>query len=331
MLDDRSASPSLGEKLAAFLAWQEQCWPRLARARSQLQDVRTRRLQLRSQQVVLQWNPGRAVSTTAAVDQASIRARPCFLCPSNLPPEEKGLPFERDWVILANPAPILDRHLVVAHREHRPQAVRPALRPMLELARACDGAQAVIYNGPSSGASAPDHLHLQAVEGGSLPAELAAWQYLDLHSADPGRFILQRPSLAAWTAAGSARSIFCFFGEPRAVIAGVRACIDALGMVVGEPEEPRLNLLATARTGRVLALLFPRAAHRPACYHAPEPERCLVSPGAIDMAGVVVTVRERDFERLDALRVEAIYGETSLPLSRLGRVQELLSRRLAHV
>jgi hypothetical protein len=41
-------------------------------------------------------------------------------------------------------------------------------------------------------------------------------------------------------------------------------------------------------------------------------DRVVVSPGVIDMGGILVTPVERDFERLDAVAVEGIYKEVSL-------------------
>ena len=41
-------------------------------------------------------------------------------------------------------------------------------------------------------------------------------------------------------------------------------------------------------------------------------ERILVSPGVIEMGGILVTPLEKDFERLDCATVESIYKEVSL-------------------
>ncbi len=318
---------SLGARLEPFLDWQADCWPRLAAAREGLAAVQSREIQVGSRTVQAQFNPGRAVSTTAKVDPASIRKRPCFLCPGNLPAEEKGLAYGRHWVLLANPAPILPMHFVLAHREHRPQRARDAIPTLLDFAGDTAGQVSCFYNGPLCGASAPDHLHLQAVRAGLLPEECAAWAVVDGAPADR---LVQRPRLDLWVVQGPGPVVLAFFGEPRVVRRALAAAVDALATVQGEPEEPRLNLLAAGREGRVLALLFPRAAHRPACYHAPEPERRLISPGAIDMAGLLVTVRRDDFEALDPTLVDTIYRETSLPPERLGLVRDLLERRLAH-
>ena len=201
---------------------------------------------------------------------------------------------------------------------------------MLDFALATRDRLTVFYNGPFCGASAPDHLHLQAVAAGKLPEEILAWRALDGQQT-PGRELLSRPRLRVWMAPDRARSIIGLCGEPRAVRLGIRAAVDALSVVSGDPVEPRLNLLACARGEQLLALVIPRGAHRPACYFARGLNRCTVSPGAIDMAGLLITIRERDFLRLDAALVETIYRETSIPRHDMPLVEGLLVRRLDHV
>ena len=63
-------------------------------------------------------------------------------------------------------------------------------------------------------------------------------------------------------------------------------------------------------------VVFVRRKHRPNCYFADGDAQILVSPGAIDMGGLIITPREEDFEKMTAhiatniLRVVAIsYSE----------------------
>jgi hypothetical protein len=298
---ERHLAPQAGplpERIRAFWEWQTERWPRLADARRALGDVRTRTVRVAERDVRLQWNPARAVSSTAKVDPASIAARPCFLCPSSLPPEEHGLPWG-DWIVLPNPAPILDPHLVVAHRDHTPQDVRRALRPLLDLA--VESGMTALYNGPRCGASAPDHLHLQLVAAGALPDERG-----DGFVEGAGRVVL--------AVSGTVAEV-------------ERALLDAIELLPSDGQEPRLNLVATRAGDGVRALLFPRGAHRPACFFAEGPERRVVSPGVIDMAGTVVLVRAEDFDVLDGPAIERIYGEVTLPADARGAWEDALRRR----
>jgi len=318
------AAGTLADALEGYVAWQAARWPRLAGARAALPGVRTREVEVGRPPCRVQWNPARTVSTTARVDPETVAARPCFLCPSALPPEERGLAFGPDAVILANPAPVLPDHLVVVARDHVPQAVGTALPLLVAAAVAFGGRFAAFYNGPRSGASAPDHLHLQAVRGGVLPAERAA-------TAGPGPGdcpIVRGPDLEAWGLEGQGRPILAFRGTPGQVEAALRAAVEVLGEVRPDAPEPLLNLLAVGVPEGVLALLFPRAAHRPACFHEEGPGRCLVSPGAVDVAGEVVSVREEDFRALDAALVARILSEVSLDRPRVRILEDRLSRRL---
>jgi hypothetical protein len=79
-----------------------------------------------------------------------------------------------------------------------------------------------------------------------------------------------------------------------------------------------------------VAMLFPRAAHRPACFFAEGPSQRVVSPGVIDMAGIVVAVREPDFRVLDGPAVQGIFDEVSVTGDDLVRIEQALSRRLGH-
>ncbi|MBX2801343.1 MAG: DUF4922 domain-containing protein [Myxococcales bacterium] len=305
-------SVALGELLPRFLDWQAACWPRLATALAGLSEVEQRSVQVGERSVRLQFNPGRAVNSTAKVDAASIRERPCFLCAGNLPPEEKGLPFGNHLVILANPAPILPQHFVLAHREHTPQRVSGALEGLVAFAVATEGAYTAVYNGPASGASAPDHLHLQAVASGLLGEEVHAARRIGAGEL-PGEPLHEAPGVKVWSDTSSGRWILGAVGSPDAVVDAIRRLIGAMP-ATGDRVEPPLNLLAVAcRPSEVMVLLFVRDAHRPRVYFADEPERRLVSPGAIDMAGVVVTVRREDYNRLRPEDLTQIFSEVSPP------------------
>jgi hypothetical protein len=205
-----------------------------------------------------------------------------------------------------------------------------ALDGLLDFALATDGTLAVLYNGPKSGASAPDHLHLQAVQSRVLPEEIHAVRHLEQGHL-PGESLVENQRIRVWSDTTSGRWILGFVGERDAVGAAARIAIDALHVGQSDPElhEPQLNLVATASlSGQVILLLFPRAAHRPACYFEEGPDQLIVSPGAIDQAGVVVTVRREDFLRLrpeDAVQIFSEVSRTASP----AWIRLELQRRLA--
>lgn len=325
--------PTSSDGLAAFHAWQARCWPRLSRALKALSGARIRRVPFEAAEVVLQWNPARAESTLAAVDAKSIERRPCFLCPQNLPAPERGLFFGPHLVVLANPAPILPHHLVIAHREHRPQALLPILGDALDLALAAPGLT-LLYNGPRCGASAPDHLHLQAVATGHLPIECRIREQARRGS-DAGLVPLaQCGGARILRVEGHGRAAWLVEGERPGFDRCSRALVSMLEPPASPADDPLpppggapaagFNWVAWSRRERLFGLVFPRAAHRPVAFDAPEPDRIRVSPGATDLAGWMVTVREEDFTRLDLSGLRRIFGDVSLPRSR----QRLLESRL---
>jgi hypothetical protein len=249
--------------------------------------------------------PHRAASTTAAVDEASVARRPCFLCPENLDREEEGLPFG-DFTVYANPFPILERHLTVVHREHRPQRIAGQAGAMLDLAAALPGFF-VTYNGPRCGASAPDHLHLQAGARDGLPivaiAARAAGPALEGY---PAKAILLR---------GNDRS---------RLVHETDSALFALAAVLAQEPEPWVNVAVFHEPGAGWTLvLFPRGKHRPDAFHSGE---AMVSPAGIDLCGILVAPREKDFERISGDDVAAVFREVTLPESSFREVLARLER-----
>ena len=57
------------------------------------------------------------------------------------------------------------------------------------------------------------------------------------------------------------------------------------------------------------AIVIPRSEHRPDRYFAEGEEQLLVSPGALDMAGLIVTPREEDFHKITTTDIENLIRE----------------------
>jgi hypothetical protein len=297
--------PSLGDRVAALIRHQTANWPMLRDGYQALVQVKTRRLEnpeAAGSFVIVQHNPARIRSTAASVDQASVQSRKCFLCPENLPAQEMGLEYGHDLIIACNPFPVLDRHLSIIHRRHVAQQLDGQMETLLELARDLGPGYLVLYNGPRCGASAPDHLHLQACSRRLLPIESSL--------GDVG----QSGSLSF------AIGIFEDFGRNVIVLRGSRAgdlsaavnqLLANFAHATGDESEPMINIISTHRDGLYTVYVFPRARHRPACFFAEGDKRITVSPGAIDMAGVIVVPREEDFARVGARQAYEIFSEVS--------------------
>src|SRR5262245_2654878 len=158
------------DEIETLFQQQVRSWPRLARGVDGLAKAQTRAAHIGRFEVHIRHIPHRVTSTTAQVDPESIAKRPCFLCPANLDPEERGIPFNADYTIYCNPYPIVDRHLTIVHRDHTPQHIAGEVGNMLDLAQALPG-YFMIYNGPDCGASAPDHMQFQGGSETVVPIE----------------------------------------------------------------------------------------------------------------------------------------------------------------
>jgi hypothetical protein len=73
-----------------------------------------------------------------------------------------------------------------------------------------------------------------------------------------------------------------------------------------------INIAGFHEKGKHCLAIFPRRKHRPDAFFKEGDARVVVSPGAIDMGGVLITPLEKDFYRLDRASVEDLYGEVSL-------------------
>ncbi len=263
-------------------------WPLARKNYAALADVETKTVYLdMGSKVVVQHNPARAVSASARTDAASVGSRPCFLCRANRPPEQVVLAEERGYELLVNPFPVFPQHLTIASKAHVPQGLASRVGDMLAFARMLPG-YAVFYNGPRCGASAPDHMHFQAVPAHLLPL-VANWRRWG-HA--PLRYITFRARRGAEVAA-----------TMETVLRGLGGTLEA---------EPMVNVYAYQLEGwwpeEVEFVVVPRKAHRPSFYGTGE-GRMLVSPAAVECAGVMITPRREDFERMDFLTLKKIYGE----------------------
>lgn len=263
-----------------------------------LRDVESREFVLGEMRVRAVFNPARAVSSSARVDKASIAARPCFLCPANRPDGQKAVVcLDGKYEVLVNPFPIFDRHFVIASRTHVAQAIGDRVKDMWRLAKELEG-YTVFYNGPRCGASAPDHMHFQAVRS----AELPLWE-----------------ALAPAREEGATKKAD---GLPiDAIVADATTAEEADRLIKGlfpslpadsDDDEPRLNLLATATGRGVRMAVIARPRHRPSSYTGDPSDSngMMISPASVDVAGVIVTPRRIDFERLDEDIIREIYNET---------------------
>lgn len=281
-------------------------WPDAKTNFDRLQEVKRKPLDLGGLKAAAQLNPARIRSTAAAVDTKSIDNRPCFLCAANRPKEQMSAEWpEAGWELLVNPYPILPVHFTIVSKDHRPQDEIPLeMAMMAELAPSL----AIFYNGARAGASAPDHAHCQAMLKSELPLLSLAEK---LHSADePG-----------WKSSEDfgADLPFHFLS---AVITPDMAGMAALSKVpkafgvdyaTGNQDRGLINAFfwISERDHLLRVVIIPRKAHRPSLYFMPDDEKFVISPGAVDMAGLLIVPRAEDFDRITPAIARRIYAETA--------------------
>lgn len=284
---------------------QKKSWQKFAAACDDLASVQTRKLAGEKYGIILQYNAARAVNSGAAVDAESIKRRPCFLCEHNMPGEQKGILYRHQYLILCNPMPIFKNHFTVVGINHEPQEIASSLKSLLQLAADAAPRYAVFYNGPACGASAPDHLHFQMVPSHALPF-LKESKRLPL--------MKKISSVDFRMGKGLDRSVLVLESENAGALSGeFLDLLMAAQKVLKTNHEPMVNVICDYKKNRWRLVVLLRRKHRPDSYFAQKERRIFVSPGTVDMAGVVITPLLDNYHRLDYNTVQSIYREVSLP------------------
>ncbi|MBF6627180.1 MAG: DUF4922 domain-containing protein [Proteiniphilum sp.] len=266
---------------------QQDEWEQLKKAIEQLDKIREKEFSWGDTFTVrVQFNPARMTSTAAKTDKEAVEKRPCFLCETNRPLLQRGVPFLGKYSILCNPFPILRNHVTIPIHSHVPQRIRNKTGDILTLTEELPD-YIVFYNGPKCGASAPDHFHLQAGLKTSL--------------------LLQGDN--------ALRSCLTIESENRKETEELFEDVyQYLRHCQPEEEEPMMNVIAFTEENKYKLHLYPRRAHRPRHYYEEGSRQLLISPGALDMAGLIISVREEDFDKIERQDIEEIYSQVSMPV-----------------
>ena len=273
----------------------------------QLNQVQTKELVVGNCHIGVQYNPVRMVSTGAKVDAATIRRRSCFLCEMNRPADQMSMPLMGKYHMLLNPNPILPRHFTIPLRHHCRQQIQGHYKDLMAMVAILDDLF-FFYNGPLCGASAPDHMHFQAGSRGVVPLE-RDWKKIYR----PQMSCLQRGN-------GNKAGVYQLNGYLCAGFVIIAPTVEAHqtlfdsvygSMPIPNGEyEPMMNILAWADDeDGLVSVVLPRAKHRPDCYYAEGEAKTLVSPGALDMGGLLITPREEDFKKMNAQQAQDIVRE----------------------
>ncbi|MCX7981690.1 MAG: DUF4922 domain-containing protein [Syntrophales bacterium] len=279
--------------LAEFFDRQRRTWSEFNGACQALGGAQSKRIEFEGGYFLVQLNPQRRVNVEVTPDDT-----PCLLCEENLPLEQERMPLGESLYLLCNPRPIFPYHFTLASRQHEKQAIEGREKLLLDVAKELGPGVALFYNGPHSGASIPFHFHFQAVPFSNLPIhEDRRW----LKWADLSVVALVNHQI---------RSYFFLRGTDRdALIENVRRFMMAWKKVSASEDEPMVNIIVAFEDGLWLVYIFPRRGHRPKRFFASEGEKIIVTPGAVEMGGVIVTVRERDFLALNERILQEIMSD----------------------
>lgn len=285
------------DELTKFIQDQLSVWPLASANFRALKAAEVKDLTVGGISVKAQHNPCRITSTTAKVDEASIAARPCFLCVPNRPKEQFHIKFDgrkgRRYNVQVNPYPIFPNHLVIARDIHVAQSVWHNFVDIMDFARKYPD-YLVFYNGPFSGASAPDHMHYQAIPVGMLPLQNAVDRWLD-EGQEP---LATGQDAKLYHFPHFCRGVYALRSDtPKSLAKLFYQLVDCAPMAEGEPE-PRLNLFAYCYGSEYRCFVVLRGELRSHHYFSDGPDHLTMTPGAADMAGMFVCPRREDYDKL---------------------------------
>ena len=306
---------NLLKKIETLFAEQTQSWKLAKENYEALKKVRHRSFSFDGFDVKVQFNPARIISTSAKTTTAELAKRPCFLCENNRPSEQKKIVW-RDYDVLVNPFPIADKHFTIVKQTHQPQRINLVMEDFVDLATQLTG-YAVFYNGPRCGASAPDHLHFQALPAAFLPL---IEDYDGLKRMGRVQKLKHHAEAEIYQLNHYLRTTICVEAPTQ------KAVVDALRYLYGyyadSDEEPMMNLVCVATQQIIRLFVFPRKAFRPWQYSTRNTnEQLLISPATVEMTGMLITPREEDFNKLTDKDVLSIYQQISMPLFAIPQIR----------
>ena len=298
--------------ISRFFNRQLEVWTDARHRFRDLKHVETRQF---SDQLKLQWNPARIVSTGAKIDKKTLGERPCFLCDKNRPKEQMSKQIDEKFHLLVNPFPILPVHFTIPARKHQPQLIYKNYGEMHRFISLHSDLM-VFYNGPKCGASAPDHLHFQSGTNGILPLQ-TNWQRLSRNLTDiislndeekisVVRDFIVPAFVIISKSAESDESLF-------------RRLYKAMPQR-GDETEPMMNIISWRKGEEFISVVIPREKHRPEAYFAEGDAQFVVSPGALDMSGLIITPREEDFRKLTEEKALSLLQECGVSEEKMNAI-----------
>ena len=333
MNNNRSISKFVGDQLSR--------WPLACDNFRALKNVLVREVEVGGLTVKLQFNPARMISSAAKLSKEEIAARRCFLCRDNRPAEQIMLKFDgrkgKKYHILVNPYPIFPDHLVIAMNRHTDQSIWKRYVDMLDLARKYDGFT-FFYNGPKSGASAPDHHHFQAAPKGLIPLQEDVERFFACAQNDSEcaqndilQYLTSEQDANLYHYKRFTTGVFVIKAETAKSAAKLfYRLLDCAEIPEGE-KEPLFNLFTYWKDGEFRSIVIFRSRHRSHHYFSDGPDHLTMSPGCADMGGVFIVPVKEEYEKITPELLSEMIREVSITeeeeaqiVNRLTRTQPVL-------
>lgn len=329
--------------LHKLLGDQLSVWPLAAANYRAVKTSQLRKMPVGGLEMTIQHNPGRVSSVLATAEKPS--REQCVLCEKNRPKAQQKIQFEarkgRKYEILVNPYPIFHEHFTIPACEHTPQTIFNRFVDMTDLAHHFTDFT-FLYNGPESGASAREHMHFQACPRMMMPLEIAVDGLLDTKDSQTLRYLSSVKEASLYHCGLLTKGVFVIQARTSKSLAKLFYRLLDCVPITKEHPEPMFNLTmwykplsgASRPKGNThgladfeyRAIVTLRQAHRPKCFYAEGDEHIAVSPGCVEMAGMMVVPSAEDFEKITPEVIEQIYSDVSISPELEARVIRRLTR-----
>ena len=297
------------DRSKAMLEEQKISWTLLKTNYENLANVQTREFVFDDFMVKIQFNADRMKSSSADVSDEAIKFRKCFLCLDNIPAEQNGLAYNKHFVILSNPYPIFPEHFTISKKVHMPQTIIGNFAEFLEISRALGKYYTLFYNGPKCGSSAPDHMHFQAGTKYFMPVE---YEFNNIVG-KLFRPVISNGKIEVRFFEEHLRYFISFESRDKGeLLYAFKTFINAFKKISPQYNEPMINLISSYQEGIWRVIIFPRGNHRPSQFSLKGEKQLLISPAAVDLGGLIISVREEDFEKITKNDVIDIFRQVTI-------------------
>lgn len=303
---------SYQEKIKSLYEEQLKVWELFSNNKNRLLSAKIKTFHFDGFNINIQFNPERIISSSAKTDSKTIEKRPCFLCSKNRPKEQNMILWNNKYEMLVNPFPIFKEHFTIASLLHEKQQIKTVFNDFLSLSK--DLYKYVIfYNGANCGASAPDHLHFQVGNRDFLPIEKDWKNYYSKY----GDVVINSKNITITAIDDKLRRYLVLESNDKEVIKNYFEKIHSFYNHKNGEQEPMLNLLSYFVNEKYRVFIFIREKHRPYQFFEDGDKKILLSPASVDMGGVMITPREKDFISLTKHDIESIYNQVTISKEKL--------------